>query len=224
MIGKIMLILLGVFLLILLAAALVPGFIRVSYESGSLRVWIRYAWWSFAVYPASRENKPGDKQDDIKSGTESKKREFKRPNRDQLLYSFDVLSNVLLKACSRTVRKLRVEPLKIHILVAGEDPADTAFLFGKLQALLGGVLPVLHQKVRIREQDIQLFPDFTENRMDCIVDIGIGIRILDLLIIGVFALFGILKWYIGFKKRAEQPDPSMKNDKQVTAVADHDAA
>ena len=37
----------------------------------------------------------------------------------------------------RTGRSIRLEPLKIHLLVAGPDPAGTAELYGKLEAALG---------------------------------------------------------------------------------------
>ena len=131
--------------------------------------------------------------------------------------------NVIVKAVSRSLRKLRIEPLKIHVLVAGDDPADTAYLYGKIQAVLGGVVPAMHRTVRIKEQDIRLFLDFTQDRMDAIVDVGIGIRILDLLIIGFFALFGILKWYLGFKKRADKSDSSQNKTNKATAGADNAA-
>ena len=86
-------------------------------------------------------------------------------------------------------------------------------LYGYISAALGAILPPLHQAVRIKDQDIQLFTDFTQEKMDVIFDIGIGMRIFDLIVIIVSALSGILEWQKGYKKLASKPQSNKTTDK-----------
>ena len=64
-------------------------------------------------------------------------------NREQILYALEKLPPILGRALQRTGRSIRVRPLKVYVLVAGRDPADTALLYGQLEAALHGALPLL---------------------------------------------------------------------------------
>ncbi len=225
MIGTILLILLGVLALVLLIALFIPGYIRVSYENGETHLSVRYFCWS--VEPLQYMNK--SKTDRQKSKKAKKKREdlketkenkFQFPNSEQIVYSIEVLPGILIRAARRATKKLRISPLKIHVLVAGDDPADTAVIYGYLHAALGAILPPLHQAVRISDQDIQLFPDFTQERMDIILDIGVGMRIIDLIIIAVSSVSGVLKWHKGYKQRATKPTKKQSDKNNIPAGSD----
>jgi len=222
-IGRILLFLLCAILALLLVALLIPAYVRVSYEQGEPSVIAKYAWLTIPIYP--RESKeaaqePTEKETSGKEQKETPSRQKSGINWEQIQYSLDTLPPVLLKALKRTGRRIRIEPLKVHVLIATADPADTAILYGKIHAVLAAALPTLHRLVRIREQDIQLFPDFCENEMDFIVDAGIGIRPWDLLAIGLCALGGIFKWFLGFRKRATKFPETNDNNVETTAHAE----
>ena len=222
MFWKILLILLILLLFALLVLLLIPVSLRVSYEDGEFRVRVRYASWTKGVFPAeTKEEQPTDSEKaDSKPKKEKKTTTKSRPNLEQIRYSLDVLPGVLIRALQRTAHRIRISPLKVHLLIALEDPADTAVLYGRLYGVLNATLPLLHRAVRIDDQDIQLFPDFTQDRMDCIADVGIRIRPLDALGVAVLAAGGIIKWYIGYKKRADKIDPAQKQEQKSTAQAD----
>ena len=133
------------------------------------------------------------------------------------MYTLEVLPPVLCKACVRVGKRIQISPLQIYILVAGTDPADTAILYGKLEAVMAAVLPVLHQTVRIEEQDIQLFPDFCEEQMDFIVDVGLRIRPFDLLVVVFCAFGGLLKWFVGFRRRADAVEHKQRSTRSKHA-------
>ncbi|MBR3705140.1 MAG: DUF2953 domain-containing protein, partial [Oscillospiraceae bacterium] len=183
---------------------------------------LRYASRTISLFPPeSKEEEPSDsKKTDAPPKKAKKSTQKIKPNFEQISYSLDVLPGVLLRALRRTGRKVRITPLKVHLLIALEDPADTAVLYGRLHGVLNATLPLLHRTVRIDDQDIQLFPDFTRDGMDCIADVGVKIRPLDLLGVAVLAAAGVIKWYIGYKKRADKPDPSQKQKQECTAHAD----
>ena len=126
-------------------------------------------------------------------------------NREQILYSLETLPPILGRALKRTGRRLRLTPLKVHLLVAGPDPADTALLYGRLEAALGAALPALHRLVRIKDQDVRLFLDFQREQMDLIADVGLSLRPWDLVSVGLRAGGSLLKWYLRFRKLASPP-------------------
>lgn len=222
MIGKILLYVFVVLFLLLLIALRIPAFIRITYEQGQLCSFIKYAWMTIPLYPKKKE-KTRKTQGEIppaETATEKEAKQKQKINRDQILYTLDTLPTVVLKAIKRFGKRIRIEPLKIHVLVATPDPADTAILYGKIQSVLATVMPILHQHIKIREQDIQLFTDFCEEDMDCIVDAGIGIAPGDVLLIAFGALGGMMKWLIGFRKRASKEPSVTDNNRDITAQAD----
>ena len=227
MLGKILLIFLVLLFAALLILLFIPISLRVNYEWGALRVTVRYA--SKLLYSseqketsdASAKKKKGkSKTDPAKEGDTTKASEKKKPNFEQILYSLDVLPGVIVRALRGTLHRIRITPLKVHLLIALSDPADTAVLYGRLHGVLNATLPSVHRAVRIEEQDIQLFPDFTREEMDCIADVGIHISPFDVLVVVVIAGFGLFKWYIGYKKRADKTDTAQETTKKTTAKAD----
>ena len=221
MLGKILLGSLILLLAAILLFLLIPVSIRISYEDKKFLVRFSYASWKKTFFPVEEKNE--EQAADITEKEPKPQKEARpkaKPNLQQISYSLDVLPGVLLRALRRTMRRIRIKPLKIHILIALGDPADTALLYGKLSGVLNATLPLLHRAVRIEDQDIQLFPDFSREEMDCILDVGVRIRPLDILIVAVLALGGIIKWYSGYKKLADKTDTAKKSKKNSTAQAD----
>ena len=83
--------------------------------------------------------------------------------------------------------------------------------YGRIQAALAAGLPILHRAVSVKDQDIQLFPDFLRDRMDCIADVGASLRPWDLVSVGIRAGGSGLKWFLGFRRLAS-PRPSPKQE------------
>ena len=77
-------------------------------------------------------------------------------------------------------------------------------------------LPVLQRTVRVREQDIRLYPDFAEERTRCEADVGVSIRPWDVLVIAVCAGASLVRWFLGFRKLASPP-PAEKETADVKA-------
>lgn len=202
-------VILAVLGLILGVALFTPGGIRLQYDRGEIKAWARFGPMRFSLYPRPEEpeekilNKAEEQQKAPKKKAEQGKK--LRINGDQLLYSLETLPPILGRALRRVGRRLRIAPLKVHLLVAGTDPADTAQLYGRLEAALAAGLPRLHQLVKIREQDIQLFLDFQETAMDCIADVGLSLRLWDVLAVLLCAGGSLLKWFMGFRKLADRP-------------------
>ena len=57
-------------------------------------------------------------------------------------------------------KKLWVKKLVVHLTLAGEDPCDLALNYGRANAIMNGLVPVLEQCFTIRKRDLQVRCDF----------------------------------------------------------------
>lgn len=206
-------IILGVLLALLAAVLLIPAALRATYEQGVLTVRVRWGPVRRTLWPAPEKPAPRGKKRSSrakKKAENAKKTEKRKLTREQLLYALETLPPILGRALKRTGRRVRIAPLKLHLLVAGEDPADTALLYGRIQAALAAGLPVLHRLVRIREQDIQLFLDFQTEQLDCIADVGVSIRLFDALAIALRTGGELARWLAGSRELAAQPTAEVR--------------
>lgn len=199
-------IILGVLALALAAAALTPVHVRVSYDGDGLTVRARYG--PLLLYPrpaGGKKKKETEPKEKKREKPEKKKKPGAKINREQIFYSLEKLPPVLGRALKRVGRRVTITPLRVYLLIAGTDPADTAQLYGRLTSALASGLPVLQRTVRIREQDIRLYPDFAAERTQCEADVGMRIRPWDVLVTGVCAGVSLIRWFLGFRKLASPP-------------------
>ena len=224
MIGNIILGVLAALLLALLLILQIPVRVRAAYDQGDLSLRVRFGPVKVQLFPRPEEpeeaeKKPRKEKKEKKPKEEKPKKPRAKINREQIFYALETLPPILGRALKRTGKSIRIEPLKIWLLAAGYDPADTALLYGRLEAALAAGLPVLRQAVRIKDEDVRLYLDFTERQMDCIADVGIALRPWSLVTIGVRALASLVKWYLGFRKLASPPPPAEPEKKEAASDA-----
>lgn len=226
MIGKIVLGVLLTLLALLLVLLQIPVSVRFSYQDGAPEAALRYGPMRLSLFPGKKEpdgDRPEEKKKPEKKPKPKKK--GRRINREQILYALETLPPILGRALRRTGRSVRIRPLKIYVLVAGYDPADTALLYGRLEAALHGGLPLLRQAVRISEEDVRLYLDFTKRQMDVIADVGVSLHPGSLAWVGLRAAASLVKWFLGFRKLASPPDKEEKSqEKETTEKTEHTAA
>lgn len=210
-------------LVLLLLIALTPVGVYAAYD-GALTVRLLIGPFRLTLYPpkAKEEGKPPSKK--RKNGEEPKKvkekKPFPRPNREQIRYSLQVLPPLLKKVVGRTRRRILLAPLRVLVVFGGEDPADVAELYGKAQAVLSTVYPVLRRLVRIREDAVNLYTDYDSATIFFRGEIGVRIRVGDMAIIGISASAGLVKWLIGYQRRADKLKKQTieKKDQQARAA------
>lgn len=226
-------ILLGLVALVLVALQ-IPAKLRFQYEEGSLLLAVRYGPVKFQILPAKEKsgefpNKEEKKPVKEKPKKEKKKKTKAKINREQIFYAIEKLPPILGRALKRTGKSIRIKPLKLYILVAGYDPADTAQLYGRLSAAMAAGYSALEKALRLKDPDIRLYVDFQEEQMDFIVDAGVSLRPGSLVWMALRAGGSLLKWYLGFRKLASpppEPDEDKKEGKteQSDTDRDHEAA
>ena len=223
MVGKIILGILAVLLLALILLLQIPVRVRAAYDQGDLALRVRFGPLKIQLFPRPEQTEEPKKKPKKESKEKKKKEKPQKPkkpkakiNREQIFYALEKLPPILGRALKRTGKSIRVEPLKVYLLVAGSDPADTALLYGRLEAALAAGLPALRRVIRIKDEDIRLYLDFTEQQMDCIADVGIALRPWSLVTIGVRALASLIKWFFGFRKLASPPPPAEPETEEDT--------
>ena len=217
MVGKIILwILLGL-LALLVTALLIPVKVRFRYEEGEPFLAVRYGPVKLQIFPikekpeGSAEKKKKPKKEK-KSKPEKPKKPKAKINREQIFYAIEKLPPILGRALRRTGKSIHIRPLKLYILAAGTDPADTAQLYGRLEAALNAGFPILEKALRLKDADVRLYVDFQEERMDFIADTGVSVRPGSIVWMALRAGGSLVKWFIGFRKLASPP-PEPEEDK-----------
>lgn len=221
MTGKIVLGVLLALLALLILLLQVPVSVRFSCRDGAPEAALRYGPVRFSLFPREKPDAPEGSRPGTPKTTKAKKErkpkkklEKKKPriNLEQILYTLETLPPVLGRALRRTGRSIRIRPLKIHVLVAGYDPADTALLYGRLEAALHGGLPLLRQAIRIRDEDVRLYLDFTQRQMDVIADVGVSLRPGSLVWTALRGAGSLVRWILGFRKLASPPEKTKEKE------------
>lgn len=99
---------------------------------------------------------------------------------------------------------MRIDPLRLSVVFAGEDPAAVAQTYGWASSAMWTLMPQLERLLKIPDPHIHLGTDFGAARTQIEGEAGITFRIGDLLIIGVGFGIPLLKWLRKRKKEIEQ--------------------
>ncbi len=68
-----------------------------------------------------------------------------------------------LEAAGSFRRKLSVDLLRLHARIGTGDPYDTALTFAYLQSAVYGLQPLAERALNVKERDVWLTPDFTND-------------------------------------------------------------
>lgn len=99
---------------------------------------------------------------------------------------------------------MRIDPLRLSVVFAGEDPAAVAQTYGWASSAMWTLMPQLERLLKIPDPHIHLGTDFGAARTQIEGEAGITFRIGDLLIIGLGFGIPLLKWLRKRKKEIEQ--------------------
>ena len=159
---KVVGILLLIVLVLLAVLLLCPFCADVAWEKGVLTIRAGALGMTFPVFrypqPESRPKKKNPKQ---KAEPKEPKRET--PPRQKAKLTLNILCTILRGAGRLTravIGSLRFTHIRIRLGVRGDDPADAARTYGKLNAWLYTALGVLDRLMYLDFEQLQLLPDF----------------------------------------------------------------
>ena len=203
---------LGVLVLLLLLLCRTRAGVLVTLGD-ALRVDVKLGWFRFQAVPGrERRKKPLKKREkEPRAGGEAEKRSRSGPSLAEIRDAVRTLLPPLKRALARTCRGVRVEPLRLSLVLGGkEDPAAAAKLYGELNAAVWAGMPQLERLLDIPDPRVHMEVDFEaeENRAEG--TLGVTIRIGTALAVGFGIAIPALRWLLRCMKthRKEKPRPA----------------
>ena len=194
-----------IFLTIVILLAILPLGASVLYDEDGPRVRVVAGPVKIQVFPMKKKAKK-DKPKKEKPKKEPKKpaqaagdekKPFPKPKTGGSWTDFLPLVQVALDLLNDLRRKLRVNELKLHLTMAGDDPCDLAINYGRMNASLAALIAQLERVLVIKKRDVHIDCDFAASetvilaRLDLTITLG---RILSIAVrYGVRGLTTFLK-------------------------------
>lgn len=206
--------LIGLAVIALIAA--VPVGATVQYDADGPAVRLIIGPVTILLYPRPQKGKKkkSEKQDKNQKKAEdpvpvgppegAPAKKLKKPKeKGGSITDFLPLLDVALDLLAGLKDRLRVNLLRLHLVMAADDPADLAINYGRAQAAGAALLAKLNEWLIIKKQDVQIQCDFTSDettiaaRADLTITVG--------RIISLAAIYGIrgLKTFLKVKKQRE---------------------
>lgn len=167
----------GIFFACLVVLALLPLGIRGSYDQTGFSVRVIAGPLKITLFPRkNRKRKPKTADSSEKTTEETTKSpsEKKRPKTEKdepgmqsggSLERFVPWIRLGLDFLGALRRKIRLDNLYLHVVLAGDDPCDLAVNYGRAWAAVGDLLPKLERVFVIRKRDIQVGCDFAAEKI-----------------------------------------------------------
>lgn len=167
----------GIFFACLVVLALLPLGIRASYGEAGFEARVIAGPVKITLFPRkNRKRKPKTTDSSEKTTEETTKAssEKKRPKTEKdepgmqsggSLERFVPWIRLALDFLGALRRKIRLDNLYLHVVLAGDDPCDLAVNYGRAWAAVGDLLPKLERIFVIRKRDIQVGCDFAAEKI-----------------------------------------------------------
>lgn len=138
---------------------------------------------------AQEKEKPKKEEKPKKKQPVAKKTEAPKPQEEKggPVTDFLPLLQTALDLLNAFRKKLRINHLYLKLIMASDDPCDLAVNYGKANAAMGNLLPLLERCFVIKKRDIEIECDFESAKTVIIARADLTITLGRLL--------GILIWY-----------------------------
>lgn len=157
-----------------------------------------------------KEKKPKEKSEEKpQEDPKEKKKLGLTPGdiRSALPYLWQSLKGALRK----TRQRLRVDPLRLSLVLGGEpDPAASAETYGWLSAAVWTFMPRLEELMRIPDPYIHLDVDYSAAETRAEGEVGLSFQIRDLFAIGFAFGIPVLKCLLRWKKEKKLREEAQK--------------
>ncbi len=199
---KALLIVLGILFLL----AIVPLGANVRYDGGGARAYLVAGPVKLLLYPRKpKEDKPQkDKKKKKQKPAQEKKPEPQAKEEKSTggsVKDFIPFVKLGLRFLNEFRWKLRVNRLKLKVILAAEDPADLAVSYGKANAALGSFWPMLERSLRIGKRDVSVQCNFEAEKTLVFADLKITITLGRVLALAVKYGIQALAQFIKLKKQ-----------------------
>ena len=180
---------------ILALLAILPLGIAVDYDSKGLFLDLIAGPIRIPVLPLRKKEK---KQTDKKKKEKSKQVKRAKGDKDKAaaqkkkggpITDFLPLVKTALELVNTFRKKLRIKRLELKLVMAADDPCDLAVNYGRANAILGNLLPLLERCFVIKKRNVEVECDFEAT--DTVIVAGADISITLGWLVVIAAYYGI---------------------------------
>lgn len=182
-----------ILLLLLIGLMLLPVGVDAEYNPEGFFLRVKAGPVRLTILPKKPKKPKKPKTEKPEKEKKPKKKKKKPKITLDLIFT---LIRLALEAVSTFRKKLKVELFRLWLLVATKDPYQTATLYGTISAALEGLYPFAARALDIRERDVRVNADFTEESMGVEGRLILTIRIGQILGIGLVFVWKLLVWYL----------------------------
>lgn len=177
-----------IIILIFLLIMLIPVGIAADYDSNGFKLRLKIAF--IKISP-----------DFSKKKKEKKKRTKKKHKLDFTLDEWLETIRLVLQTVGRLGKKLVCERLKFVFVSSADDPYDAAMRYNTVSAALHTLVPLIKQKLTVKNTDIRLSTDYDSGKSIIEAGITLTLRIGWFVLIAPAAAVSFVKILSESKKR-----------------------
>lgn len=169
------------------------------------------------IGPFSLKKRTAKEHRKVKERKKKKEKEKKEKLNFSLSDFFSLLEtglSALKESGKHFCRHLRVDPLSLCIIFAGNDPADVAKSFGIANAAMWSILPKAEELFIIPDPAIHLDMDFEAEKTKVTGEVTLMIRIGSLLMCLLLLALPLLRWYVDWRKKQAVSEKRHQNDQK----------
>lgn len=211
---------LGGILLLLVVVWLLRVGVDVRFGD-ELRVAVKIGPAKITVLPQQeKKKKPKKEKPQKEKKTEKKPAEKKEKKKFPFTFSdirsaVPVLFEALKKALGKIRRRMRIDPLDVCVIFAGDDPAKVAETYGWANSAMWTMMPQLERLLQIPDPHIHLGVDYERYDLHAEGRVGVTFRVGDLIVIGLTLAVPVLKWYLGWRKEVKRREEAAKTAQEM---------
>ena len=199
-------------LAVLALLVILPLGVSVLYDVDGPRVRIVAGPLKIQVFPLKkklkkdkpRKNKPNKEKKPKKTAAEGQAPQpTPKPQTGGSWTDFLPLVRIALDLLNDLRRRLRVDYLKLHLTMAGDDPCDLAVSYGRMNASLAALIAQLERFLVIRKRDVHIDCDFAASETVILARLDLTITLGRILSIAVRYGIRALATFLNIKKQRE---------------------
>ena len=185
---------------VLVLIALLRFGLIAEYNDEGFKLWAKIGFVKFELIKDSEEKRKKKKD---------KKKVSSVNIKPGSLSDFMIILKSIKNMLGRVKRRLLIRYLTLYYVSAGDDPANTALMFGASHAAFNTIMPVLERIFRIKRRDLRASYDFESKEQKIYVKAAVSLAVWEAFYI-ISALFPVIKTI--FKSKPSQEKDKNRKD------------
>ncbi|MBO4854547.1 MAG: hypothetical protein J5482_05375 [Oscillospiraceae bacterium] len=194
----------GVLLALIVLLMLLRVGVRFSFGDEA-RLAVRVGPAALQILPGKAKKPSKEKKEKQKPETEAKeKKQPFKPTFAEIRSAVPALWTALKNGLRRTRRAVRIDPMRLSVTLAGDDPAQVAQMYGWAEGVMWTLMPRLEELVHMPDPRIHLNVDYQRRQSRAEGEVGLSLRVGDGVLIALAFGIPLLRWYLALRKSREK--------------------